>query len=422
MNLFEKIQTEETKKNAPLADRMRPETLDDIVGQEHLLGTSGALRKAIEQDTIPSMIFWGPPGCGKTTLARVIANMTRSQFVPMSATSGNVKEAREIISRARERLTFEKKRTILFIDEIHRFSKSQQDTFLPSVEDGTITLIGATTENPSFEVISALLSRTRVFVLKQLGVEDIVSVLRKAVTDNERGFGKLKLEFEDGILSTIASSSDGDARRALNTLDLLINTYPQGAHRGAHLKIRLSEAKSFLKKTHLHYDQTGEEHFNIISALHKSMRGGDANAALYWLGRMLEAGEDPLYVARRLIRFTSEDIGLADPRALEQAVAAYQACHFIGMPECNVVLAQCAAYLARAPKSNALYTAYNQVKEDIERLPNEPVPLHLRNSPTALMQELGYGKDYKYTPNYKNEKDAAQDYLPPPLKNRKYLP
>ena len=419
-NLFEKAHEEQKKKDAPLADRMRPETLDEIAGQEHLLGTSSPLRTAIEQDNIPSMIFWGPPGCGKTTLARVIANVTDSNFVQMSATSGSVKQAREIIARARDKQVFGGKRTILFVDEIHRFSKSQQDTFLPHVEDGTITLIGATTENPSFEVISALLSRSRVFVLKQLDSEALVKILKVTLTDKSRGLGELKLEIESEALKLIANSSDGDARRALNTLELIINNL---GHDLGHdpVSLKLADIKEFLKKTHLHYDQSGEEHYNIISALHKSMRGGDANASLYWLGRMLEAGENPLYVARRLIRFASEDIGLADPQALVQAVTAHQASHFIGMPECNVVLAQCVTYLARAPKSNALYTAYNQVRKDIENLPNEPVPTHLRNAPTKLMKDLGYGKDYKYTPSFDNPEDAKQDYLPESLKNRKYL-
>lgn len=414
MNLFEHATETERKAEAPLADRMRPTTLNEIVGQHHLLGFNGALRQAIESDVIPSMVFWGPPGCGKTTIARVIASVTKSHFVSVSATSGTTKEAREIITTARARRSMGGARTILFIDEIHRFNKSQQDTFLPCVEDGTVTLIGATTENPSFEINSALLSRCRVFVLQQLEETDLVAVLTSALKDESRGLGNKHLTVEPEALRLIASSADGDARRALSGLEFVCESI-KDAH-----TLTTELVKDLLKKTHLHYDQSGEEHFNIISALHKSMRGGDANAALYWLGRMLEAGEPPLYIARRLIRFASEDIGLADPQALVQAVSAHQAVHFIGMPECNVILAQCVAYLARAPKSNALYVAYDRVKKDLEAFQNEPVPLHLRNAPTKLMKELGYGKEYKYTPNF-SEKDAKQDYLPARLKNRSYL-
>lgn len=414
MDLFEHHMKKNLAKEAPLADRMRPETLEEYLGQQHIIGEGKLLRAAMEKDEVPSMIFWGPPGSGKTTLARIIAKMTKSKFVPFSAVSGSVKEIREIIQDAEERRKFNQQRTILFVDEIHRFNKGQQDAFLPAVETGTITLIGATTENPSFEVNAALLSRCRVFVLQALEVSDIEKIIRQALTDRVRGLGRRDIRITDKTISYLATMANGDARSALNALELAVNASSSS-------DVDREQIAEALQRTHLLYDKDGEEHYNIISALHKSMRGSDANAALYWLGRMLEAGEDPLYVARRLVRFASEDIGLADPQALVQAVAAYQASHFIGMPECNVILAQCVAYLAKAPKSNALYTAYAQVKRDIQELPAEPVPIHLRNAPTKLMKNLGYGKDYKYTPDFDTPEDAAQDYLPESLKNRTYL-
>jgi len=358
------------------------------------------------------MIFWGPPGTGKTTLARIIAKLTKSNFVQLSAVGGSNKEAREVIEIARNRLKFDRMRTILFVDEIHRFNKAQQDAFLPAVEDGTITLIGATTENPSFEVNAALLSRCRVFVLQALNTEDIQRILIAALKDKTYGLGTLDIHIDPETIAYLAAMSNGDARTALNALELAVKT---DTH------VTREHVAAALQRTHLLYDRAGEEHYNIISALHKSMRGGDANAALYWLGRMLEAGEDPLYIARRLVRFASEDIGLADPQALVQAVAAYQASHMIGMPECNVNLAQCVAYLARAPKSNALYVAYGRVKKDIEELPAEPVPLHLRNAPTKLMKDLGFGKGYKYTPAFETPEEAKQDFLPERLRSRRYL-
>lgn len=384
------------------------------MGQRAIIGEGTMLRKALERDEVPSMIFWGPPGTGKTTLAKIIAQMTKAKFIPFSAVSGSVKDIRLIVKDAEDRRKYYREKTVLFVDEIHRFNKAQQDAFLPAVESGVLTLIGATTENPSFEVNSALLSRCRVFVLQGLEAPDIRAILERALVDIERGLGTTKVTAEPEALTALSVMANGDARTALNALELAAKTATNN-------KITKDDVAEALQRSHLLYDRQGEEHYNIISALHKSMRGNDANAALYWLGRMLEAGEDPQYIARRLIRFSSEDIGLADPNALLQAVAAQQACHSMGMPECNVVLAQCVAYLAKAPKSNALYVAYGRIKEDIMNAPNEPVPLHLRNAPTALMKNLGYGKDYKYTPKFENAEDAAQDYLPPSVKNKKYL-
>ena len=413
--LFGDAESGEVKKSSPLADRIRPETLDEFLGQDEIIGPGTVLRGAIERDEIPSMILWGPPGSGKTTLARIIAKMTKAHFVQFSAVTGSVGEVREIIKVARERKKVYGQKTILFVDEIHRFNKAQQDAFLPHVEDGTIVLIGATTENPSFEVISALLSRARVFVLKSLSAPDITRIIRRALADKERGLGNEPIEIGEETVDFLAKMADGDARAALNALELAVRS---AGKEGETIAIDRDLIKQSLQKTHLMYDKGGEEHYNIISALHKSMRGSDANAALYWLGRMLEAGEDPLYVARRLIRFASEDVGLADPQALVQAVAAYQACHFNGMPECNVNLAQAVAYLAKAPKSTKLMWAYEKVKKDIEELPNEGVPLHLRNAPTRLMKELGYGKGYKY--NKEEAQESGQTYLPEKLKDRKY--
>lgn len=401
---------------APLADRIRPESLNELIGQEGIVGPESVLRNAITRDEIPSMILWGPPGSGKTTLARIIAKMTRAYFVQFSAVTGNVAEVREIIKAAKDRKKIYGQKTILFVDEIHRFNKAQQDAFLPHVEDGTIILIGATTENPSFEVTSALLSRTRVFVLKALSSADIEKIIKRALVDKERGLGNEDIDISDKSLKFLAETADGDARAALNALELAIKS---AGRTGEKIVVNEELVKQAFQKTYLLYDKGGEEHYNIISALHKSMRGSDANAAIYWLGRMLEAGEDPLYVARRLIRFASEDVGLADPQALVQAVAAYEACHFNGMPECNVNLAQAVTYLAKAPKSNKLYLAYGEVRKDITELPNEGVPLHLRNAPTKLMKEIGYGEGYKY--NKEEAKESGQTYLPDKLKDRKYL-
>ena len=403
----------------PLADRMRPEKLSDFVGQEGIVGEGKMLRKIIESDQIPSMIFWGPPGSGKTTLARIIAEATDSEFVHLSAVSSGVKDVKKVIDRAEVEANFKNRKTILFLDEIHRFNKAQQDRLLPYVENGILILIGATTENPSFEVNHALLSRTRVFVLEQLKSEDIFKLVERALSDKEKGLGKMKIEMTDDDKNFLSEISNGDARTMLNVLELAVMT--AGKDENQEIKIGKEEIKEALQRSSLVYDKKGEQHYNIISALHKSMRGGDADAALYWLARMLEGGEDPLYVARRIIRFASEDIGTANSFALDQAVSAYHACHYIGMPECEVNLAQAVAYMAKSKKSNSLYAAYSKAKNDARNFPNESVPIHLRNAPTKLMNDLGYGKEYKYTPEFENPDDAAQEYFPDNLKGRRYL-
>lgn len=396
-------------KNAPLAERIRPSNLKDFLGQEEIVGEGKLLRRAIKGDNLPSMIFWGPPGSGKTTLAFIIAEETKADFIQFSAVTSGVEELRKTIKRAEENKRLGIK-TILFIDEIHRWNKAQQDALLPHVERGTIILIGATTENPSFEVRGALLSRSRIFVLKQLTAESISAIIKRALTDKEAGLGRLKIKMEKEAINALAKMSNGDARTALNILE-----YASSISKN----LKISHIKEAFQKSHLLYDKDGEEHYNIISALHKSMRGSDANAALYWLARMLEAGEDPLYVARRLVRFASEDVGLANSRALEQAVAAFNACRFIGMPECNVILAQLVVYLAKCEKSNDLYIAYGQAATDVAEYGNLPVPLHIRNAPTKLMKDLNYGKDYKYSPDF--DYKEKQEYLPKELKGRKYL-
>lgn len=416
-DLFQSQYQSNLKSGAPLADRVRPRNLTEFQGQEHLVGRGKMLRKLLEGDQIPSMIFWGPPGTGKTTLAKIIANQTKSNFIEVSAVTTGIAEVKKIIAKAREDLKLYSKRTILFVDEIHRFNKAQQDAFLPHVEQGNIILIGATTENPSFEVNSALLSRCRVFVLNQLKAEEIREILNAALADKERGFGNINVKIEQKVLDYLAKMVNGDARAGLNALEMAVNSISKKGKKM--LKLEVKDISEALQRTHLLYDKTGEEHYNIISALHKSMRGSDVDASLYWLGRMLEGGEDPLYVARRLVRFASEDVGMADPNALVQAVSAYTASHYLGMPECNVILAQAVAYLAKAPKSNALYRAYGKVQRDVKELENLPVPLHIRNAPTVLMKGLGYGKGYKYNPNFKEPVD--QDYLPEELKNRKYF-
>ena len=399
------------KSYIPLADRIRPQTLEDFLGQEEILGTGKLLRSAIEQDAIPSMIFWGPPGSGKTTLAYIIAKLTKSDFKELSATQSGVKELKEIVEIALQNQKSGIK-TIVFIDEIHRWNKKQQDSLLPHVEKGNIILIGATTENPSFEVISALLSRSRVFVLKQLESTHIQEIIKNALKDKEKGLGQLNLKIEKNALELLSQMSNGDARTALNVLE-----YASSVSKDK--KITTEIIKEAFQKSYLMYDKNGEEHYNIISALHKSMRGSDANASLYYLARMLEAGEDPLYIAKRIVRFASEDIGLSNSRALEQAVACYNACHFIGMPECNVILAQAVVYMAKCKKSNELYIAYGKAKDDVIKYGNLEVPLHIRNAPTKLMKNLGYGKDYKYSPDFDYKED--QTYLPEKLKNKKYI-
>ena len=404
----------ESGQNNPLASRLRPATLEEFVGQKHLLGEGKVLRQLIEQDAISSMIFWGPPGVGKTTLARIIAGKTRANFIDFSAVTSGIKEIRQVMARAEnDRLLGEK--TILFVDEIHRFNKAQQDAFLPFVEKGSIILIGATTENPSFEVNSALLSRCKVFVLQALSTEELVQLLCHALED-ERGFGGQKVEISQKMLEMIAAFANGDGRTALNTLEMVVLNGERNAEKTVVTEDILEQC---ISKKSLLYDKSGEEHYNLISALHKSMRNSDPDAAVYWLARMLEAGEDPLYIARRLIRFASEDIGLADTSALGLAVAAYQACHFIGMPECSVNLTEAVVYFSVTPKSNALDVAYLSAKKDALEMLAEPVPLHIRNAPTKLMKDLHYGEGYQYAHDYE-ERLTAMQCLPDSLLGRKY--
>ena len=403
-SLFEEDKPTGPPADAPLADRMRPQRLDEIVGQSHLLDPGKPLRIAIERDQVPSMILWGPPGVGKTTLAQVVAKITKSTFIPFSAVLSGIKEIKDIMAAA-EKARRLGRRTIVFVDEIHRFNKAQQDAFLPHVERGNITLIGATTENPSFEVISALLSRTRVFVLEPLSDEDVIMLLRRAIVREQ-------FNIDEESVRSIAALANGDARAALNILDLAVKGTPAGQ------PITKATIEQASQKTLL-YDKTGEQHYNIISALHKSLRNSDVDAALYWLARMLEAGEDPLYIVRRLVRFASEDVGLADPRALRIALDAKDAFAFIGLPEGKLALAQCVIYLAAAPKSNSVYAAYDAVVRDVENTRNDPVPLHIRNAPTRLMKNLGYGKGYQYAHDVE-DKVADMECLPDSLKGRKY--
>lgn len=402
------------KTNAPLADRMRPESLDEYVGQQHLIGENKVLRKMIERDEVQSMIFWGPPGVGKTTLAQIIAKTTKSQYITFSAVNSGIKEIKEIMNKAEDNRQRGQK-TIIFVDEIHRFNKAQQDAFLPYVERGSITLIGATTENPSFEINSALLSRCKVFVLKGLETSDLVTLLKNAIK-SPKGLGDWNITIDDNLIELIARYANGDARTALNTLEMaVLNSDGEGLNS----IVTKDTIEQVLSHKSLLYDKNGEEHYNLISALHKSMRNSDADAAVYWLARMLEAGEDPLYVARRIVRFASEDVGMADSRALEIAVAAYQACTFLGMPECNVHLTHAVVFCSLAPKSNALEVAYNTAKEDAIKMIDEPVPLHIRNAETSLMKDLGYGKGYIYAHDTK-EKVSAMQCLPDSLKDKHY--
>ena len=415
MDLFDQESTSgEEARDRPLADRMRPRSLQEFIGQDHLLGKGTLLRRAIEEDRLFSMIFWGPPGSGKTTLARLLAKETKARFVAFSAVLSGVKEIRAVVEEAKRTRRDFRQRTILFVDEIHRFNKAQQDAFLPHVESGLITLIGATTENPSFEVIAPLLSRLRVFVLKPYGATELADILRRALTDRERGLGALTLHGDEKALAHIIATSDGDARTALNSLEAAATLAVTGKKgKGS---IDLAAVEKALERKALLYDKSGEEHYNLISALHKSLRGSDPDGALYWLGRMLEAGEDPLYIARRMVRFASEDIGNADPRALTLAVSAMEAFRFIGLPEGALALAQAAVYLATAPKSNALYRAAGKVREAIADRGALPVPLHLRNAPTGLMKGMGYGKDYRYAHDYEDAY-TPQTYLPEEIGN-----
>jgi putative ATPase len=417
MDMFEKQDEQHQMQQAPLATRMRPNNLDAFVGQEHIIAKGRVLRRAIEADRIPSMIFWGPPGCGKTTLAYIIAASTGAFFAPVSATSANVADLRKIVEQAKERRKVQIQKTILFIDEIHRFNKTQQDAVLPYVEDGTVILIGATTENPSFEVTSPLLSRSRVLPLKPLKEEEIQVLILRALKDKFQGIGDLHAELTSEAMNHLIGMSHSDARIALNTLEIAAqNTTPDSEGKR---RITLEVIEDTYQRRAVLYDKKGEQHYDLISALHKSMRDSDPDASIYWLAMMLDGGEDPLYIARRLVRFASEDIGMADPQALVVAMAAQQAVHFIGMPEGNLALAEAAVYLATAPKSNSLYAAYSRVQEEIKKGASESVPLHLRNPVTPLMKEMGYGQDYKYAHDYPGH-IVEQQHLPDALKGKQF--
>lgn len=412
-----KISATNSPSHVPLADKMRPRNFDEFFGQVDIVGQGKLLRKLIENDQMTSVVFWGPPGSGKTTLANIVANQTKSRFVVISAVMSGKEELKKVIAEAKEHLQTSQK-TVLFIDEIHRWNKAQQDALLPYVEKGIVALIGATTENPSFEIIGALLSRSRVFILKSLSEEDLKKVIKQAIVDKDRGLGNIDLKIGSEAVDLLAELSGGDARTALNGLELAVSAKLTKNRKGP-VEISKDEIKEALQRTHLIFDKKGEEFYNIISALHKSMRGSDADAALYWLARMLEGGADPLYVARRVLRFASEDIGMANGEALVQANTAYDACHKIGMPECTVHLAQAVVYCAKSKKSNLLYRAYNAAAADARATSHLGVPIHLRNAPTQFMKDIGYGKDYKYSPEYDYQED--QDYMPDELKGKKYL-
>jgi putative ATPase len=423
MDLFEYSARESMKNDRPLAERMRPKKLESFVGQKHLLGEGKLIRKAIEADRIFSMILWGPPGCGKTTLAKLIAGKTRSHFVHFSAVLSGVKEIRSVVKIAQDQLSIYKKRTILFVDEIHRFNKAQQDAFLHHVESGLITLIGATTENPSFEVISPLMSRCRVVVLETLIDDDISRIIQSALNNDRHGLGREKLQITPDALHHMVQSSAGDARMALNNLELaanlLISSDAKTSADEDSKCITLEVVETAMQRKALVYDKSGEEHYNLISALHKSMRGSDPDAALYWLARMLEGGEDPLFIARRMVRFAAEDIGNADPNALQTALSCMEAYRFLGSPEGELALAQSAIYLSTAPKSNRIYQAYKNVKNTIDKTGALPVPLHIRNAPTNLMRSIGYGKGYQYAHDYDDAIDS-QEYLPDAIRKESF--
>src|SRR3954471_12172406 len=420
MSLFAPIpDSDAIDKSRPLADRMRPRTLEEFIGQQHILGPGKPLRVAIERDDTGSILFWGPPGTGKTTLAHIIARESKAEFLEFSAVLSGIKEIKEVMSQAEKARAYGT-RTIVFVDEIHRFNKAQQDAFLPHVEKGNIRLIGATTENPSFEIISALLSRTRVYVLKPLTEEQIVSLLRRALADRERGLGEMEVSADDDALAKIAAYSSGDARSAYNVLEISAKLAQDRAAAGESAIVPSEMVADALQKRVLLYDKSGEEHYNLISALHKSVRNSDVDASLYWLGRMLASGEDPLYIARRVVRMAVEDIGLASPQALSITLAARDAYDFLGTPEGELALAQAVAYLALAPKSNAIYTAFGEVQEDVEKTAADPVPLHLRNAPTGLMKAFGYGQGYQYAHDLET-KVADMQCLPDNLRDRRYF-